>query len=194
MTDWALAVVGPNAENAASRELVRYSYPHIWFKKRTQRVWRGRVCEVLQPAFPRYLWVPFETAWDVLRDVSRVLALVSFGEGLERVPGHVVEQLIARCGGGDVLPPEAVPARFRQGDRVLIKGANPLAGQIAIYEYPITHGRALAQILWLGAWRPVALDEADLEMFENKKKKRRRNRPRKKLRHRPCESPTVLPT
>jgi hypothetical protein len=39
-----------------------------------------------------------------------------------RVSGEGVEQLVNRCGGGDVLPPEAIPEPFSKGAGVVVGG------------------------------------------------------------------------
>src|SRR5262245_28330566 len=122
MVDWSLAVTAPNAEHIVCDDLRRLSYEHIFFKRRSTMVNRGRLINCYLPAFPRYIFVVAEQCWDVLRDVGKILGLVTFGERIGIVPERVVDQLVRRCDGGDVLPLEPVVEPFRRGDRVMVGG------------------------------------------------------------------------
>jgi hypothetical protein len=68
-TDWALATTPPNAEHLVSADLLRLGYDHKLFKRRSTHVWHGRIVIGMPPAFPRYIMVPLEECWEILRDV-----------------------------------------------------------------------------------------------------------------------------
>jgi Transcription antiterminator len=180
MTDWSLAVTAPNAEHIVSRDLSRLSYDHVWFKRRCSAVVRGRIIEQIRPAFPRYVFVPVEQCWDVLRDVGKVLGLVSFGEQLALIHQSVIEQLRHRCNGSDVFPPDLIPEPFHRGDRVVIAGYGPVAGHEAIYEQVADHGKLRLSFDWFGRLVPIDVDSRDVSVLvsapKSPKKRRRRKR------------------
>ena len=122
MSDLALATTSPNAEHLVSADLERWGYPHWIFQRSVTRAYRGRVVESLRPAFPRYVLIPFEQCWNVVRDVWRVLGIICFGEEVARVREKDVDCLIERCVRGNVLPPEPVLLPFVQGERVHVGG------------------------------------------------------------------------
>lgn len=178
--DWSLAVTAPNAERLACADLARLSYEHIFFKRRSSAVVRGRVVDATRPAFPGYIFVSAEQCWDVLRDVGKVLGLVSFGEAVGIVPARVVDLLVDRCGGGDLLPPEPEPEPFRRGDRVVVGGYGLASGQQAVYESLAEEGKLRLMFDWMGRLIPIEIDGRDVSMAtaakDGKRKRRRRSR------------------
>lgn len=182
MVDWSLAVTAPNAERLVSDDLARLSYPHIFFKRRSTAVQRGRVVDCFPPAFPRYIFVTAAQCWDVVRDVGKVLGLVTFGEEIGVVPERVVDQLLRRCGGGDVLPPEPLAEPFRRGDRVVVGGCGPVAGHWATYDALAEGGRVRLCFDWMGRIIPIEIDIRDVSVVTTKGE-RKRKRPRRRKRH-----------
>jgi transcriptional antiterminator RfaH len=186
LVDWTLAVTHPNSEHLVSEDLRRLSYDHICFKRRASAVYRGRVVERILPAFPRYIFIHTELCWDVLRDATKVLGLVMFGERIGVVPQPVVDNLIDRCGGSDVLPPEAIPEPFQRGDRVIVGGYGPASGHQAVYQGVAEDGRLRLEFEWLGRYVPVDVDSRDVSVISSPpptKKRKRRRHSRKDRRH-----------
>ena len=186
LADWTLAVTHPNAERLVTEDLKRLSYDHICFKRRASAVHRGRVIERVLPAFPRYVFVHTSSCWDVLRDATKVLGLVMFGSEIGIVPGRVVDQLVMRCGGTDVLPPEEIPEPFQKGDRVIVGGYGPASGHQAVYQGIAEDGRLRLEFEWLGRYVPVDVDSRDVSVISSPppaKKRKRRRHSRKDRRH-----------
>ena len=181
MADWSLAVTAPNAERIVSSDLSRLSYDHIWFKRRCSAVVRGRIIEQIRPAFPRYVFIQSHQSWDILRDVVKVLGIVAFGEQLALIHQPVIDQLIVRCDGSDVFPPEEIPEPFHRGDRVFIGGYGPVAGHEAIYEQIADHGKLRLSFDWFGRLVPIDVDQRDVSVLVSAPKPPKRRRKRKRV-------------
>lgn len=176
-TDWALATTPPNAEHLVSADLLRLGYDHKLFKRRSTRVWHGRVVIGMPPAFPRYIMVPLEQCWEILRDVWRVMGIVCFGEEVARVRSGVVQQLVERCGGSDVLPQEVVPEPYAYGERVHVGGTGLISGHDATYESLTEDGKLRLVFDMMGRMVPIDVDERDVfSVLKKQKRKRGRRR------------------
>jgi transcription antitermination factor NusG len=194
MADWSLAVTAPNAERIVAHDLARLSYDHLWFKRRYSALVRGRIIEQTRPAFPRYVFVLADQCWDVLRDVGKVLGVLSFGEEIALIRQPIIDQLIDRCNGTDVFPPEIVPEPFRRGDRVIIGGYGPVAGHEAIYEQVADHGRLRLSFDWFGRLVPIDVDSRDVSVLVSAPKPPKKRRRRGKRRTHASHTPTQVPS
>ena len=176
--DWALALTLPNAERRFSADLTRREFPHhvFWLERRLVR--RGRVITVLRPAFNRYVFVPFDRAWRILREFWRVATLVTMGGNLARIPAAHVKALVSRCRPGCIIPVEYVP-RWHQGDRVHIAGYGPMSGQRAVYDHSLNDDRSCLLINWMGQMARISVNDADIES-ELASRKRGRRRPQRR--------------
>ena len=137
------------------------------------RVWHGRIVVGMPAAFPRYVMVPLELAWEILRDVWRVLGIVCFGETVARVREREVEALVERCGGGDVLPVEAVPEPYVYGERVHVGGTGLIAGHDAIYDSVTEDGKLRLSFDMMGRMVPIDVDQRDVFSVAKKPKRKR---------------------
>jgi transcription antitermination factor NusG len=184
VTDWALLTTRLNSEQSACEDLSRLSFPFYCFKRPYTRVYRGRVIDRMVPAFPRYLFVPFPSAWDIMHRVQRITGVVKHGDNVARVPRRIIDSLVERCAGGDVLPMIEVPSRFNHGDRVVVNGAGPMAGNQAVYQSEVFPGKVRLLFDWMGRYVPIDIDDADVELFvEEKREHRTRKRKRRRKRH-----------
>jgi transcription antitermination factor NusG len=181
LADWALATTPPNAEHLVSADLLRLGYEHKLFKRRSTRVWHGRVVLSMPPAFPRYIMVRIEQCWEILRDVWRVMGIVCFGEKIACVRGREVDQLVARCGGGDVLPADIVPEPFVRGERVHVGGTGLIAGHDAAYQSITEDGKLRLSFDMMGRLVLIDVDKRDVFSIAKKLKRRRRSRPHRKI-------------
>jgi transcription antitermination factor NusG len=180
MSDWALATTPPNAEHLVSADLLRLGYPHWLFKRRTTRVWHGRIIVGMPAAFPRYVMIPFELCWEILRDAWRVLGVVCFGEQVARVRERDVDELIERCGGSDVLPTEVVPEPYAYGERVHVGGTGLISGHDATYDSVTEDGKLRLNFDMMGRMVPIDVDERDVfSVAKTEKRKRKRGRRRR---------------
>jgi transcription antitermination factor NusG len=186
MPDWVLATTPPNAEHLVTVDLHRCGYPYKIFKRSVTRAYHGRVIHSLRPAFPRYLFVPFEQAWDVLHDVWRVLGIVCFSEQVARVPEREIDLLVTRCNGGNVLPLEKTPELFAQGEKVHVGGYGLIAGHDALYQGVVEDGKLRVLFDMLGRMVPIDVDQRDVFAVQRHRRRRRSGR----RNHRKAEAAT----
>lgn len=125
MTAWYLAQLKPNSAALALRNLARQGFATF-----LPRLMRGGAPRP-EPMFPGYLFVGMadgQGRWMAINNTLGVARLVKFGAEPARIPDAVMDEIRARCDGGDIFhPPEPALA---PGDNVsLIDG--PFADHIA---------------------------------------------------------------
>jgi transcriptional antiterminator RfaH len=159
MSTWSVVFTKPRQEAVARENLVRQGFlAYLPMLKQSKRR-RGRWVGVVEPLFPRYLFVALEFGVQDLspiRSTLGVVDLVRFGLEPATVPGGVVESLMAAedpsaaCHLGRTEP-------FRKGDRVTI-ASGPLAGVEAIFQESTGKGRVCLLLDLLGQANRVQID------------------------------------
>lgn len=93
---WFLVYSKPRQEETAKRNLERQGYS-VYLPRASQRRRRGaRRVDVVEPLFPRYLFIQLDTHtdnWGPIRSTIGVTALVRFGSEPARVPDALIELL-----------------------------------------------------------------------------------------------------
>lgn len=179
--DWNLAVTYPGWERRVGESLAEQELMHRIFKVKRRDVRRGRVIERLLPAFPRYVFVAAQQAWDLVLGTKGIRGFILDVDKPATVPARVLDKLTARCeDGGDVFVEHAPePVRFHCGEKLLIIGDSALSGMAATYQHATHDGdRACVLIDWMGRSAMTELDERDLRKLNE------RRSVRKKYRHR----------
>jgi hypothetical protein len=125
--------------------------------------------------FPRYIFVPFESCWEVTHVSDDVLGPVRFGECVAKVPEGFVETLSQRCKNGDdiLVIPQEMDNPFRFGQKVMVTGDSHLAGSIGRYLRPGPPGIALAEFSLMGRATTVSLDRSVLIPVDDSAKRKR---------------------
>ena len=118
---WYLVYTKPRQEEVAQTNLVRQGYgvylPHV----REARKRQGRRIMVVEPLFPRYLFIRLDTHtdnWGPIRSTLGVASLVRFGQEPARIPDELIDFLRAREGEAGLH--EWAEQEFRSGDRVRV--------------------------------------------------------------------------
>lgn len=123
-TRWFLAQVKPNCGGIAQRNLKRQGYQTFFPLEDITQHKRGQFVTAKQPLFPGYIFVGFDPACGLWREVNStfgITCLVSFCSAPAPVPHDIVSHLMARCGGNGTLLP---PKQFQPGESVwLTQGA-----------------------------------------------------------------------
>ncbi|MDH5652090.1 MAG: transcription/translation regulatory transformer protein RfaH [Gammaproteobacteria bacterium] len=130
---WYLIYTKPRAEKTAQENLARQQYqvylPFIKIQKRRQR----KYVEVVEPMFPRYLFIQLNCTtdnWSPIRSTLGVSSIVRFGTYPMQVPNDLVSILMENEDQHGIQ--HAVMKDFRPGDRVeIIDGA--LSGYEGIF-------------------------------------------------------------
>lgn len=163
MDAWYLIFCKPLRERVALENLERQGYHAYLPLMRARKRRKSRYVQVIEPMFPRYLFVHLNDHtdnWAPIRSTLGVANLVRFGTEAARVPDSLVVALRARedAQGVQSLP---VPT-FRQGDRVRIaEGA--MAGYEAIFQARSSKERVVLLLEVAGKLARVHVAEGDIE-------------------------------
>ena len=121
MQAWYLLYSKPRQERLALENLVRQRYEAYLPLIRIRRRRSGRYVSVVEPMFPRYLFIRLSDRsdnWGPIRSTLGVSKLVRFGDLPARVPDGLVSALQAQ---EDESGMQNLPApELRPGDRVRI--------------------------------------------------------------------------
>lgn len=133
MKAWYLVYSKPQQERLALENLERQGYPSYLPLIRNRRRRKGRYVAIVEPMFPRYLFVHLSDEtdnWGPIRSTIGVANLVRFGQRAARVPDSLIETIRGRDEDGiqTLAPPELKP-----GDQVrIVEGV--MAGYEAIFQ------------------------------------------------------------
>lgn len=119
---WYLVYTKPRQEEVALTNLVRQGYGAYLPRVRQTRRRQGRRIEVVEPLFPRYLFIHLDAGtdnWGPIRSTVGVASLVRFGQEPARVPDALVGFLKEREGEAG-LHDWAAPGEIITGDRVRV--------------------------------------------------------------------------
>jgi transcriptional antiterminator RfaH len=150
---WYLVYAKPRQEEVALVNLERQGYATYLPRVRQQRRRRGQRVDVVEPLFPRYLFIHLDTQtdnWGPIRSTLGVASLVRFGPEPARVPDDLIEFLKARE-GREGLHDWAEPD-YRAGDRVRV-AEGPFQGFAGILQARTSRERVVVLLEIMG--RPV---------------------------------------
>ena len=166
MRSWYLVYSKPQQERVALENLARQGYVAYLPLVRVRRRRQTRVVNVVEPMFPRYLFVHLSDRtddWGPIRSTVGVACMVRFGDEAARVPEGLIEAMRAREDeeGLQVLD----TPDFRVGDRVRIaEGA--LAGYEAMFQARSGKQRVILLLEVAGKLARVEVNEDDVEPTE----------------------------
>ena len=148
---WYLVQTKPRQEEVALTHLTRQGYECYLPRFKAQRVRKGRIHRLIEPLFPRYLFIALgqsaqSRSWSPIRSTQGVSTLVRFGQEPARVQPEVVDQIRAQEGE----TPEA--EAFAPGARLLIT-QGPFKGLEGIFQMLDGEQRAMVLLELLG--KPV---------------------------------------
>lgn len=163
MNTWSVVFTKPRQEQLARENLERQGFvTYLPMLKQPKRL-RGHWQDVIEPLFPRYLFIAVAFGRQDLspiRSTLGVLKLVRFGLEPATVPPGLVETLM---NAEDPLSACHLPAteRFKKGDHITI-GAGPFAGVEAIFEATNAKGRITVLLEILGRPTQVQVSKNDI--------------------------------
>ena len=172
MAFWCLATSAPNREAWISYVLSAMEIEH--------RIFYIREVDAIKPIFPGYVFVNADN-FDLVKRVTGILGFVKVDGQTVNVT-HVVEKLEVEGRGTNVLPREdAIPPRFRCGDRVQVQGSDHLIfGRIGQFQHRLDNGKASVLLPWFnGMLVPTVIEESELEhVTAHQRSRNRRSRAR----------------
>lgn len=133
MKAWYLIYSKPQQERLAYENLERQGYDSYLPLIRNRRRRQGRYMAVVEPMFPRYLFVNLSDQtdnWGPIRSTIGVANLVRFGIHAARVPESLIVTMQARDNEGVQI---LQPAELKPGDPVrIVEGV--MAGYEAVFQ------------------------------------------------------------
>ena len=159
MRYWYAVQTKPRQEAIAELHLQRQHFetylPKVLLRKRRRDKWT----KVVEPLFPRYLFIrvdPDESSLAPVHSTLGVASLVRFGQLLRPVPASVIDYL-QQCEDPQSRLRQSETWPHQPGDTLeILQG--PFAGLSGIYQMPQGEDRALLLIELLGRSTSVALD------------------------------------
>ena len=134
MKSWYLIHSKPHQERIARDQLERQGYETYLPFASVRRRRKGRSIRVIDPMFPRYLFIHLSDDtddWRPIRSTIGVSTLVRFGDSPAQIPDRLIAELHKRedTNGIQMLPdPE-----YRQGTRVRI-AEGPMEGFEGVFQ------------------------------------------------------------
>lgn len=133
MKAWYLVYSKPQQERLALENLERQGYASYLPLIRNRRRRNGRFVSLVEPMFPRYLFVHLSDEtdnWSPIRSTIGVANMVRFGMRAARVPDSLIETMRERDENG--IQPLTLP-ELKPGDHVrIVEGI--MAGYEAIFQ------------------------------------------------------------
>jgi len=163
MKCWYAVQTKPRQEAIAERHLQRQHFetylPKVLLRKRRRAKWT----KVVEPLFPRYLFIhvdPDESSLAPVRSTHGVAGLVRFGHSLKPVPESVIDYL-RQTENPDTHQHHAEDWPHRSGDTVeVLEG--PFKGLTGVFQVATAEDRALLLIDLLGRQNSVAVAMAKI--------------------------------
>lgn len=161
--NWYLVYCKPRQENVAKRNLARQGFEIYLPVTRQRRRRLGRSKTVIEPMFPRYLFIRLDCQhddWGPIRSTLGVTALVRFGQFPTPVPGDLIHGLKERDDeeGVQQLPDYT----YRPGESLRITDG-VMAGLEGIYLARSARDRVLVLLEILGQQARVELAPDTIE-------------------------------
>jgi transcriptional antiterminator RfaH len=147
----------PEQEQRALENLQQQGF-EAWLPMLTvEKLRRGRLAEVVEPMFSRYLFIRLDTEhsnWAPIRSTLGVSRLVSFGNR----PSPMADELIQALRG---LPERAPERLLKQGQEVVFIDG-PLKGLQGIYQHTDGQARAMVLVELMSKQHSIAADVRQL--------------------------------
>jgi transcriptional antiterminator RfaH len=154
---WYLIHSKPRQEARALENLQRQGY-EAWLPMLTvEKIRRGRIANVTEPMFSRYLFIRLDTVtsnWAPIRSTLGVSRLVTFGSVPASVPDDLIEAL-------RTAPMQSRQRLLATGEEVLFVDG-PLQGLRGIFQQHDGEARALVLIELLSKPQSIAVSLHDL--------------------------------
>ena len=151
MKAWYVVQTKPRQEAMAAEQIANQAFeiylPRISMKKRRRGKWQ----EVIEPLFPRYLFMRFDPESDnvaPIRSTKGITGLVKFGPHLAPVSDALIDSIRQEedTEAGCHLPDQAI---FKRGDRVEIM-EGPFAGLQGLFQESSGEQRVIILLELLG--------------------------------------------
>lgn len=157
---WYLVHTKPRQEHIARMNLERQGYTCYLPQLRVEKVRRRVAGVIVEPMFPRYLFIRLETgpqgkSWTPIRSTLGVSRLVHFGVQATRIDDQMIDIIRQR------EAEQPVEALFHTGDVVIIADG-PFAGLEAVFRTTDAEQRSIILLELLSKQVSLAIDPSQL--------------------------------
>jgi len=161
--NWYLVYTKPRQEELAFVNLRRQGYDAYLPRCRHARRRQGKTSSVIEPLFPRYLFICLDTQtdnWGPIRSTFGVTSMVRFGERPAPVPSTLIDFLKSREGLDGIH--DWADSQVHAGERVrLVNG--PMEGYEGILLARTSRERVVVLLELLGKQVKIHIDLNHLE-------------------------------
>ena len=160
---WRAVYCKPREEQRAHMHLLNQGYRAFLPLARVRKRRRNRDRSLLEPMFPRYLFIQladYREDFGPIRSTRGVVGLVRMGEDVPVVPDELIDLLQARHEAGGAVDLTEFE-RLAEGDEVEIT-AGPFVGLKALFRARTGEQRALVLLDLLGKKQRIHLPTTDL--------------------------------
>lgn len=161
-TNWHLVYTKPQREREAEFHLGNQGFSVYLPRHKVGSRRRGRHVELIQPLFPRYLFVELTQGidnWSPIRSTRGVAGLVRFGAKHAVAPRGLIDYL--QLNEKNLEAPAPLQS-FGKGDRVYV-ATGPFAGYEAVFQCERGEDRALVLLNLISQFSEITLSVHDLE-------------------------------
>lgn len=161
---WYAVYTKPRQEKVAHANLERQGYNTYLPLVHQRRRRKGKVCDLVEPLFPRYLFINLrkgEDNWGPIRSTLGAVSLVQFGHQAAVVPDALITYL--KSGEGDDGVHQLPEPDLQKGARVRVIDG-PLGGYEAVFIEKSSKKRVLVLLKLLGNESRVNVKLSDLEL------------------------------
>jgi len=164
---WYLIYTKPRQENLARENLERQGFvTYLPLAEQTRRR-NGRYIKIIEPYFPRYVFIQLNTDtdnWAPIRSTLGVSQMVRFGGLPAVVPDDLITCLKENDDSNGVQ--ELIEQELSPGDRVVIING-PFAGYKGIYQQQTSTERVAVLLEIVGKNAALTLSVHDLQLAKN---------------------------
>ena len=164
---WYLIYTKPRQENLARENLERQGFvTYLPLSEQTRRR-NGRYIKIIEPYFPRYVFIQLNTDtdnWAPIRSTLGVSQMVRFGGLPAVVPDDLITCLKENDDSNGVQ--ELIEQELSPGDRVVIING-PFAGYEGIYQQQKSTERVAVLLDIVGKNTALTLSIHDLQLAKN---------------------------
>lgn len=154
---WYLVMSKPRQETRAYENLSRQGYECFLPKVSVEKIKGGKIQLVLEPLFPRYIFIQLSSSdhnWGPIRSTLGVSSLVRFGIDFAKVPTSVIECIQSFADSHQ-------ESAFEEGERILIK-SGPFKGIEAEFRARDGDARAIVLVELLHKMQTLKIPVEDL--------------------------------
>lgn len=157
MEAWYVIHTRPRQEARAEAHLQRQGFQFYLPRIKQQRMRRGERVDVVEPLFPRYLFIQLDLSQQqnvyTIPSTRGVIGFVRFGERLPSVPASFIRGLRKAVDPQSGLL-EVMDRGFSRGERLVIE-SGPLAGIMVTFQEARGEKRVMVLLEMLGRQHSV---------------------------------------